>query len=305
MSQPSNLSSGPASMTGFGAAEEETAVGRVSVEVRSVNNRFLEIAVRLPREFNSMETRLRGLVKEGLRRGKVDLSIRWQPKAELAPRMEINAEVLEAYARQIQALQARLGDSGPLPFQLLLELPGVTLGAAGPQLDEETLWASVRAPVAAALERLCQERLREGRALTADLLVHLQAIARGAEALEAAKEQVVERYRERLERRIEEWRAQSDAAIDEGRLEAEVLFFADRCEITEELVRLRAHREKLASTLHSPGGPVGKALDFLTQEILRELNTIGAKARDTEAASSILAMKGALEKMREQIQNLE
>ncbi|MCX7014058.1 MAG: YicC family protein [Candidatus Sumerlaeota bacterium] len=294
-----------ASMTGYGAIEQETDLGRVSVEVRSVNNRQLDVSIRLPREFNPIETQVRDEIKRSLQRGKVDMFIRWTPKAELMARVEIDAGALETYAAQIRAVQAKLGDSGPLPLEYLLGLPGVALGAGGPQLDPAALWASVRPVVGAALNRLGEERLREGRSLSADLRLHVQTILDAAGAVEPIKDLVVQRYREKLERKIEEWKAQSDMAIDEARLEAEVLFFAERSDITEELVRLRAHGEKFLAILDKPGGPVGKSLDFLAQEMLREVNTLNAKTRDLEAFPSVHAMKSAVEKIREQVQNIE
>jgi uncharacterized protein (TIGR00255 family) len=293
------------SMTGYGSAEAETEIGRLTAEARAVNSRFLDTLLHTPREFNPIETRLRALVKDYARRGKIDLSIRWQIDPDLAPRTDVNVDLLRDYSRQIQAIQSDLGDSGPLPLAYLLDLPGVIAGAKGPSLDPDALWDAVRPVAAKALERFAEERRREAESHVADLQTHLEDLRRETAAIEAGKDEVVERYRERLAKRIEEWRSQNNATIDEGRLEAEVLFHADRGDVTEELVRLGAHLEKFASTLEANRGPVGKDLDFLAQETLREINTIGSKSRDTALARSVLAMKASLEKIREQVQNLE
>jgi uncharacterized protein (TIGR00255 family) len=293
------------SMTGYGACERETAIGRLMVEVRTVNNRFLDVSVRNPREFNAIENAIRDLVKSRLARGKAELFIRWEPAPELTPKIEIDAGLFDAYAKQIQALQARVADKGPLPLERILDFPGVVSGASGAEIDEETLWQAVSETVSAALDKLVEERLREGAALVADLRIHLETIAEESRSVEKLKDEAVDRWRERLAQKIEDWRAKNNAAIDEGRLESELCFYADRSDVTEELVRLAAHLEKFGATLDSPQGPLGKDLDFLTQEILREINTLGSKSRDTAIANSVLSMKAATEKIREQVQNLE
>lgn len=300
-----NSRQGIRSMTGFGAAESESPIGRLSIEARSVNNRFLDISLRLPRDFNALEMNLRALIKDYLSRGKVDLTIKWRISPEMAPRMEINEDALEDYARQIRAIQQRLGDNAPLPLAYLLELPGVTGGALSSQIEEEAMWAALREVAVEALRRLSEDRLREGEVLANDLRTHLRTIAAQRETVRTGAEEVVQKFRERLAKKIDEWREQSNAAIEEGRLEAEVLFFADRSDISEELVRLGSHLEKFTATLDQPKGAVGRDLDFLTQELLREINTIGSKARDTSITNSVLAMKGAVEKIREQVQNVE
>jgi len=292
-------------MTGFGAADADTEIGRLSVEVRSVNNRFLDISMRMPREFNPLEMNLRTLIKQTISRGKIDLTIKWRINPAIAPRLEINAEALEAYARQIQDLQHQLNDNSPLPLTYLLELPGVTGGALSARVEEETIWECVQRVTREALARLADERRKEGDVLAADVRANLQAIAAEAETVREGAADIVQRYRERLMKKIEKWREQSNATVDEGRLEAEVLFFADRSDISEELVRLGSHLDKFNAMLDQPKGAVGRDLDFLTQELLREVNTTGSKARDTSVVNSVLAMKGLVEKIREQVQNIE
>lgn len=293
------------SMTGYGACERETAIGRLMVEIRTVNNRFLDVSVRNPREFNAIENKIRDLAKARLARGKADLFIRWEPSKELAPKIEIDPDLFDAYAKQIQALQASVDDKGPLPLERILDFPGVASGASSAEIEEDTLWQAVSETVSEALDILVEDRLREGAALVADLRIHLKTIAEASAGIEELKDAVLERWRERLAQKIEDWRAKNNATIEEGRLESELCFFADRCDVTEEIVRLAAHIEKFTATLDSPSGPLGKDLDFLTQEILREINTIGSKSRDTAIANSVLAMKAATEKIREQVQNLE
>ncbi len=299
------LSAAIYSMTGFGFAESETEIGRIGVEIRSVNNRFLDLSFRMPREFNLLEMHLRALVKEKISRGKVDLSIKWRINPDIAPRLEINEAALETYAKQIQSVQHRLNDNAPLPLAYLLDLPGVTGGALSPQVEEEVIWKCLRSVTSQALDRLAEERAKEGAVLAADVRGQLSFISEQMQIVQQAAPEVIVRHRERLMKKIEEWREQNNATIDEGRLEAEVLFFADRADVNEEIVRLGSHIGKFTSALDKPKASIGRDLDFLTQELLREINTIGSKARDTSMVNCVLAMKGSVEKIREQIQNIE
>jgi len=292
-------------MTGYGAGEASGPLGHFAAEIRAVNNRFLDLAPRLPRELAALEPRVRALVKSRLSRGKVDLFVRWEADALAAPRVHFNTSLFCAYARQIKAMQAEAGDDSPLPMRYLLELPGVAVPASEAAAGEDALWEAVEPAISRAIENFHEERRREALAMAKDMQAQLAAIRAEMNRVESEREVILERYRERLRAKIDEWRETNSAAIDEGRLEAEVLFYADRCDVTEEIVRLRAHLDKFDATLRRPEGPAGKALEFLSQEMGREINTIGSKSRDTDQANAVLAMKGALEKIREQTANLE
>lgn len=293
------------SMTGFGlAASNEPALGEISVEVRSVNNRFLDFSVRLPRELNSLEPRIREDVKKRLRRGKVEMYIRYVPAPEAQALYDINPAALRHYATQIQAAFADVPDQ-KTDLNALLQLPGV-IAPAPAAAEDGPLTRLVADVVDASLRTLEQAREVEGQALIAAIAEHLSVLAEIRHEVEQAKGELLDDYKKRLAERVETLSRSADVTIDPARLDTEILFFADKCDITEELVRLDAHIKAFRALLQrDTGEPVGKSMDFLVQELLRETNTIGNKARGVAVASRIVAMKTEIEKIREQVQNLE
>ncbi len=298
----------PLSMTGFGRAEITTERGRFIVEARSLNARFLEIGARMPSILAPLEMDLRARVKERLARGKVDLLVRWEPAAPLAPAPRVNLATLESLLRQVRQTRDRMDDVAELNLGDFLRLPGVvedTAAWTGDSEAMEAIGADLMATLERALDALIAARAREGRALAAALFEHLRALEAGMEEIQRARGEVTQKFRERLRQRIEELLSGTNTPLDPGRLEVEVAIFADRADIAEELDRLAAHLGAFRAKLKSGPFPAGRALDFQTQELLREVNTIASKARDLEIAGQALAMKNVIESIREQVMNIE
>lgn len=294
------------SMTGFGRAEIESPLGRFTAEIKSVNSRFAEIKVYLPPAFGSLEPKLRDLLKKKIRRGKLDCRVRFQPAPGQIPEVRFNETVMADYLAQLRSFQEKHGLKGePLALDTLLRLPGATEEAAE-ETDLDQYWGSIEEVARAALAQFQAEREREGAALAEHIREELQILRERRELVDRGKEQVVEKFRERLRARIEELESEIKGKLEPGRLEIETALYADRADIREELVRLEAHLDRLESIVdNEKDEPTGKALEFLLQEILREVNTTASKLRDLELVEHALAMKGAVERIREQIQNLE
>lgn len=300
------------SMTGFGTASVSTSVGEIMVEVKSLNNRFLDLTAKLPRELAATELRLREEVRQQVRRGKIELYVRWTPAAGAQPLFEINTSLLRAYAEQVRqafSWQPDGGDATPsLPLTdpgPLLGLPGVVIPTRAAAEDGPLSEGAIEA-TRQALEALNQSRAREGTALAAAISTSVDTIEQLRLEVGASKDQLLEEYRTRLIERLQVLQRTVNPAIDPGRAEAEAVLYAEKSDITEELVRLDAHLAACRRLLE-PGHPepAGKALDFLVQELLREANTVGNKARGIAMSSHVVAIKGEIEKIREQVQNLE
>lgn len=296
------------SMTGFGSVSvSDAALGELSVEIRSLNNRFLDFSVRLPREMNAAEPRIREEVKSRLRRGKVDLYVRYVPAPGAQALYNINTDALVHYATQLQAAANQMPGGKPSEVDLtaLLQLPGVMTPADVASEDGPLIQFLITA-VRKVLDRLEEVRQVEGRALVEAIAGHLDAMVRLRTDIEQVKDELLEQYRTRLKDRMEVLGRTLDAAMDPARVETEIMLYADKSDITEELVRLDAHFASFRKLLEGKKGEaIGKSMDFLVQELLRETNTIGNKARGVAVASSIIQMKSEIEKIREQVQNLE
>ncbi len=300
---------GVLSMTGFGRAVRETPQGRFVAEIRSLNNRFLDINLRLPSGLAGLDPALRERIRGAVSRGKIDCLVRWEPSESAAPAARLVPSVLERLIVQAEDLHRRRPDLRALSLGDFLRVPGVVHEPSQEDLDSETMEAVVAdllATVEDALDGLKEARKREGESTIQALRTHHEVLSRALEAVDAAKGQVVDRYRERLTQRIAELLRGSDVPVDPGRLELEVALFADKADIREEIDRLRGHLDTFLHTLEKEDQEsVGRPLDFLVQEMLRESNTIGSKARDLEIANQVLAMKNAIESIKEQVQNVE
>lgn len=294
------------SMTGFGRAEAQTSAGHFGVEIKSVNSRFLEARAYLPPALTGLEPELRNLLQKRVRRGKVDCRIRFTPAPGQARPAQINEGLIRDYSRQLSALQRELAPDLPdVGVDTLLRLPGA-FEVSGDSNDLEGLWSELRPVVESALSAFDQERRREGEALKVQILEELALLRSRRASVDEVKSAVVDKFRERLLARIAELSEEVRGKLDPGKLELEVTLYADRCDISEELVRMEAHFNRLEELVEGKGpGGVGKAMDFLIQEILREVNTTSSKLRDLDAVSAALDMKSAIERVREQIQNLE
>ncbi len=299
-------------MTGFGRASREVEGIGLEVEARSVNHRHLDLRIRLPRVFADQEARLKGRVQSRLSRGKVDISVNLA-SGEAATRLEIDETIAAQYVAAARSLADRHGLPGPgdragaapLDAAALLSLPGVTR-LVETEVAAATLVDALDAALDEAIDALVAMRAAEGSALLTELSGRLSQIEILAERFDGRSREVVEVARQRLRKRAEQ--IERDVGLlDEARLHQEIVIAADRLDITEELVRLRSHVEQFRETLAAagPNDPVGRRLDFLLQELGREANTVGSKASDAPLAQDVVELKTELERIREQVQNVE
>jgi uncharacterized protein (TIGR00255 family) len=293
------------SMTGFGSASFRIGDAAFAIEVRSVNQRHLDARVRLPRALAGLEHELRARIQQRLERGRVDCSIAAPGGEAPSPRLEIDREAARAYLTAARALAQEDGVSDTLGSAELLALPGVAR-LVEPAWEEAELRAAVLPALDAALDGLAAMRAAEGEALARELESRLARLLELADALGARSGEVAQSVRERLRRRARQLESEV-GVIDEARLHQELALAADRLDVTEELVRLRSHVEQFRKMLAGagPGQPAGRRLDFLLQEMTREANTLGAKGADADAAHLVVEVKTELERMREQVQNVE
>ena len=294
------------SMTGFGRAEGASELGSFVMEIKSINHRFLELHINLPRDLAALELPLTRIVREKLTRGKVDVFVRWNPSPDLQPRTEFNQSILQHYNLETCRIAKELGrENETVSLEYLLGLPGTTENQSV-SIDQTALFALAPETLLRALDVITAERRREGEALDAEIRNRLTQLENLRVAVEARREEVIAIYRDRLRKKAAEWAQMANIQLDPGRLEAEVLLFADRSDVTEELVRLQAHIAAFYAALDGANSEAqGKSLEFLTQELLREANTLASKSRDTSITTSVLGMKNEIEKIREQILNVE
>lgn len=287
-------------MTGFGAAEGPVHSGRLRVEIRTVNHRFFNLSLKVPADMGPLEGEFRELLRREFDRGHVTVHARWleAPAAAIADRFDV--ERARQVVRELKNLQAALDVPGTIDLALVLRQPAVVVPveAAAPELD----WNQVRPVVESAAQSCRAMRQREGVALADELRHRLAQLEAATERVAAAAPERLTRERERLRQHIAV--LVDGTPVEEARLAQELAFLADRLDITEELVRLRAHLAACHAAL-AGSAPVGKQLGFLAQEMGREVNTIGSKANDAGIAEQVILMKGELEKFREQLENLE
>ncbi len=289
------------SMTGFGRGDAEQNGRRFDVEIRCVNNRHLDLKLKLPAGMQVLEERIRRAVMSMHNRGRVDLQLKIRGGANSARRVHLNEELAESYCEAIIRLSRRLGLEPALTAEQVASFPEV-ITREEEQEDVEALWPPVEKSVRMALEGCETMRLQEGAALSADLGGRLAAFADGVSEIERRLPELVVRRQRVLKERLD--KLLGDVSIDQERLAQEVAILADKSDVTEEIVRLHSHIEQFSSFL-SEEGAVGRKLDFLVQEFLREVNTIASKINDTEVARVTVELKSELEKIREQIQNIE
>lgn len=290
------------SMTGFGRAELDRDGLSLTAEIRSVNHKFCEVSVRLPRSFAPLENQARLHVQEVLTRGKVNLVINWKDGREREGDLVLDQEVAGQYLREIEKLRGRFGLTDPLDTKLLVSLPDVFRWQEI-SIDEEKGWAVLRELIDRCLADLLRMREEEGRALLRDLEAHVAAILQNVALVETRSPLRVVEAREKLRARITQI-LQGEAVVPEDRIVLEASFIADRLDCTEEVVRLRSHCDQFLDLARGPG-PAGRKLNFLIQEMNREINTIGSKANDVDIARQVIVLKEEVEVLREQIQNIE
>ncbi len=289
------------SMTGYGRAVETVNGREFTVEIRSVNNRYLDCSVRLPRLLSFGEDAVKQAVKRSVSRGKVDVFISVRSEEADGAQVSLNGAVLEGYLAAMHRMVLEFGVTDDISVSTVSRLPEV-FTIDKPAVDEEQLLKDLLYAVDKALEGYDAMRCAEGQALDQDLRSRGQTILGLVEQVEQGNAQTVIDYRARLEAKLKEVLA--NTAIDESRILTEAAIFADKVAVDEETVRLRSHLEQMNSML-TAGGAVGRKLDFLLQEMNREANTIGAKCTDVKLARIVVDIKAELEKIREQTQNIE
>lgn len=288
-------------MTGYGRATRQTAVGSVSVELRSTNHRFLEIEARLPNGLTALQARFAEVLREHLQRGRIEATVTIQSGTADRRRITFDEALLERYHRALVELKGRFGLKGAVTLDHLLALPQA-LAVTEERVPAERLWEPIQHTLRVAAQDLVQARRREGAQLVADVRRQLQAIERHVRAIKARLPKALEQQRRRLRQQLRALlgsRSSSSASV----LEQAVALVKD-VDVHEELVRLESHLAYVRQTLDS-AQLVGKRLDFIAQELMREANTTGAKVDDPEAAQRVVEIKGCIEKIREQVQNLE
>lgn len=292
------------SMTGFGRVSFQVDEVVFDVEVRAVNHRYLDVRARLPRPLSGLEGDVRARLQGCFNRGKVDLSVTAPGGAVRQAAVDIDLEAVRGYRGAADSLRED-GLEGALDIGTVLSLPGVSRVVEA-QVPAEELQEPLLAAVGAAVDALDAMRLAEGAALERDLVERIAVVEASAGRIETRAGEVQQAARERLQRRAEQL-GRETGLVDDARLHQELVIAADRSDITEELVRLRSHVDQFRSILADgeSGNPVGRRLDFLLQEFAREVNTIGAKASDAPVAHEIVDLKAEIEKLREQVQNVE
>lgn len=290
------------SMTGYGQASTLADGRGVTVEVRSVNQRFLEIKFSMPRDLLAWEAELRSLVQEQVGRGKVDVAISRTGASSESIVVEPNLELARAYVDGWQKLQASLGIPGSVDLAWLQSRSSEILRVVERSGDSGADIAMVRSTLQQALSAFDRERLREGRALGRDMKIRVRQLQKLRKQIQARASRIKPALAERMQQRVRELLAGKD--IKEERLLQEVALLAERADVTEELVRLGSHLDALVEHLGSDG-PIGKRIDFLLQETHREFNTIAAKSNDLEVTNATLEARSEIEKLREQVQNVE
>ncbi len=289
------------SMTGFGKATELLGGREITVEIKAVNHRYFEYSARVPRAFGFLEEKLKTLLQKNIARGKVDVGVYIVNIENSDTKISANEEVAKGYIEALRSLCEPLNVTDDIRLSSVARFPDV-FTVTREETDEEKLWQDVRAVANSALDAFSQMRLREGENLKEDLLSRLENITELVKKVEERSPQRVKEYRERLHQKISE--VLSNTAIDESRIITEAAIFADKIAVDEETVRLRSHIEQFREIL-SLDESIGRKLDFLIQEFNREANTIGSKCQDAEGARIVVDIKSEIEKIREQVQNIE
>lgn len=291
------------SMTGFGQALRQTDLIRIQVDMKSVNHRYGEIVFRMPREWLLFEDKLRKRVNERVKRGRVDVFITAERSGVSPSDVQVDWTLVEAYQQAAEAIGQRYAIGGSLTIAEMMQIPGI-VQLQGQLAAEEEIEQVLCEAVDEALDRLCKMREAEGANLKADLHSRLSTLHGYAKQTFEAAPQAVAQYRDKLRNRLSELLQDADKGIDENRFVMEVALMAERTNIDEEITRLDSHIAQFSDLLAAKE-PVGRKLDFLLQEMNREVNTIGSKAGQSALVNLVVDMKAELEKMREQVQNIE
>ena len=290
------------SMTGYGHGETHHKGLKFTVELNSVNRKQADILINLPREIIELEPRIRDEINSVVSRGRLNVVVAYhRANGKGASPVQLDEAMAKACLHAIRKLQRDLKLDGTITMETILRCPGV-LKLIESEIDAEAVWPYIEKALKTALVGLIKMKEKEGRHLREDLLKRLDLLNQGVQAIHKLAPAMIERYREQLHERIR--KSGLELSFEDERLMKEIAFFADRSDITEELTRLGSHLVQFRDNIHS-SEPVGRSLDFLSQELNREINTIGSKAAHVEISKEVVMMKSELEKIREQIQNVE
>jgi uncharacterized protein (TIGR00255 family) len=289
------------SMTGYGRSETDQNGTKFSVELNSVNRKQSDIVVNLPRDLASLEPQIRQTINESISRGRTNVVVTYHNGSSKSRKLALDLDLARSYHEAMRALQKDLDAPGEVTIGTILQAPGV-MRTPEEAIDSDAAWPAIERALRAALAELIKMREREGKHLAKDLIRRLKAMRKQIKEIRGLHPDVVKKYRAALLERIQ--KAGLPISSDDERLTKEVTFFADRADVSEELTRVESHLAQFAHHLRSHE-PVGRTLEFITQEIFRELNTLGAKANDAAISQRVVVCKAELEKIREQIQNLE
>lgn len=289
------------SMTGYGRGETDHNGTKFSVELNSVNRKQSDIVVNLPRDLAALEPRIRQTINENISRGRTNVVVSYHNGSSAPRKLALDVDLARSYHDAMRALQKQLDAPGEITIGAILQAPGV-MRTPEEAFDAGAAWPAIERALRAALTELIKMREREGKHLAKDLIRRLKAMRKQIKEIRGLHPEVVKKYRAVLLERIQ--KAGLPISAEDERLMKEVTFFADRADVSEELTRVESHLAQFAHHLRSHE-PVGRTLEFITQEIFRELNTLGAKANDAAISQRVVLCKAELEKIREQIQNLE
>jgi uncharacterized protein (TIGR00255 family) len=292
------------SMTGFGEARCQRDGLATSVEVRTINSRFLKLSVRAGEGYGSLEPKIETIVRKTIRRGTIQVNVRVD-RAKSSDDYKINGDVLRTYLKQLRGItDGKTTEGNGVQLEALLMLPGVVDEETRAACDADADWPLIRPALEEALQNLAKMRAEEGSAMAADLLINCKTAATSLDTIQQRAPLVIEDHAKRLRERLNKTLAELEVVVEPADLIREVGIFTDRGDISEEIVRLRSHIEQFEANMESTESS-GRKLEFLTQEMFRETNTIGSKANDLEIARSVIEIKTAIERIREMIQNIE
>ena len=289
------------SMTGFGRFESVTDTRTISVEIKAVNHRYLDLGIKMPKKFNFFESAMRGLLKDYIQRGKVDVFVTYEDYTEEKVSLKYNSSLAAEYMDNFKKMAEQFGIDNDVKVSMLARCPEVLSMEQVPE-DEDQMWALLSEALKHAAENFVETRVREGENLKNDLISKLDNMLSLVDFIETRSPKVLDEYRKKLEDKVKDML--QSTTIDESRILTEVTIFADKICVDEETVRLRSHIEGMKKELLK-GGSVGRKLDFIAQEMNRESNTILSKSNDMEISDQAIILKTEIEKVREQIQNIE
>ena len=289
------------SMTGFGKAEELTHEYKIAVEIRSVNHRYFDLSVKMPKRFSKFEADIRKLVKEYVQRGKIDLCIVYESYTDTYSKLILNEDILDQYIAHAKHIEEKYGIKNEMHMSSLLRFPEI-ITVSNSEETAEHIWLQVRDCIVKALEEFVAARSLEGDHLHKDLRDKLENLLKNTQAIEERVPLLMERYHNKLKEMISALLEESN--IDESRIITEVAIYADKISIDEELVRLKSHIKAVERELEA-GENIGRKVDFISQELNREANTILSKSDDIDISNRAIELKTCIEKIREQIQNIE